>query len=126
MSIHQAAVASRQSHIARKHMERDVPVLELSVNEYTAAEADEIVRQAQHNPKVARRFLSHINGKQSDGWRLDKFHRQLRELCAQTLHNDAARRAEAQRRRQVESFDQALQEFESTYRVTPHAATMMH
>jgi hypothetical protein len=111
MSINQS-VASRHSHIARKNELMAAPGLVMSVNEYTAAEADEIVTQAQCSPKVARRFLSHINSKQRDGWRLDSFHRQLRELCVLTLANAAPRR--------VVSQDNVV------YRVTPHAATTLH
>jgi hypothetical protein len=120
MSINQA-VASRQSNIIRQVSQGGEPGKLLTVKSYTVAEADALITGAQSSVKKARAFLRFLSEKRADGWRLDPFHKQLKELCHQTLHDHAARRAQAAQRRDA-NRTQEVQEFYSTVEVTPLAA----
>ena len=105
-------VASRQSRIAHHLVQREEPGKILSVKSYSVDEANEIITQAASNPKIARRFLNHMNSKRRKGWRLDSFHRQLRELCVTTLANAAPR---------VVQVNDNVE-----YLITPHAGTALN
>lgn len=124
MSINQA-VASRQSNIVRQVREGTTQGKLLTVKSYTVAQADALITGAQ-SVKKARAFLRFLSEKRAEGWRLDPFHQQLKELCHQTLHDHAARRAQAAQRRDEAARTQAMQEFDSKYVVTPYSATTMH
>lgn len=125
MSINQA-VASRHSHIARKaHLETEQGKL-LSVKSYSVDMANAIITGVKTNPKKAHAFLRFLKEKRAEGYRLDSFHWQIKELCHRTLQDQAARRAQAAQRRDEAARAQAMQEFDSKYVVTPYSATTMH
>lgn len=120
MSINQA-VASRQSNIARRVNHGGEQGKLLTVKSYSVEMANAIITGVQTNVKKARAFLRYLSEKRSEGYRLDDFHWQVKELCHLKLNDHAARRAQAAQRREA-NRTQEVQEFYSTVEVTPLAA----